>query len=109
MKNGVKTFLVVTANRLRDGSVVYLRRDHADWGWTTDIHHAHVFAERAGKRPEGRRAGEGDNIVVGVYAIESPMGTGPSPPGKNRAQAGRPSLSASTRSARPRLFHLICF
>ena len=90
MKNGVKTFLVVTANRLRDGSVVYLRRDHADWGWTTDIHHAHVFA--GDERESALKAagpGEGDNIVVGVYAIEIADGNRPvSAREKIRAQGG---------------------
>ena len=60
---------VITANRLRDGIVVFLG---PDFGWVEQIAVARIFAT-----PEATSAGlvstkkdEADNIVVDVYAVD---------------------------------------
>ncbi len=64
----VEVYRVVTANRLRDGIIVYYSRES---GWTPDIRLATVAA---GAEVEAlTQAAEKDaaaNVVVGVYAIE---------------------------------------
>lgn len=71
MKDGVETFMVMTANRLRDGSVVYMRREQENWGWTTDIRSATVFTEDEKEVAEAAaQVGADSNHVVGVYPIE---------------------------------------
>jgi sulfite reductase (NADPH) hemoprotein beta-component len=61
-------YRVVTANRLRDGVIVYYNKDS---GWTADIREATVAS---GEDVDALAAvAEKDakaNVVVGVYAIE---------------------------------------
>lgn len=64
--NGI--YKVVTANRLRDGIIVYFNRDS---GWTADIHAATVAAgEDADALVAVAEKDAQSNLVVGVYAIE---------------------------------------
>ncbi len=64
--NGI--YKVVTANRLRDGIIVYFNRDS---GWTADIHAATVAAgEDADALVAVAEKDAKSNLVVGVYAIE---------------------------------------
>lgn len=61
--------VVVTANRLRDGAVIYRT---ASGGWTTDLAGALVLdAEAAVKAQLAQAAGEG-TLAVGAYA--APVG-----------------------------------
>ncbi len=85
----VEVYRVVTANRLRDGIIVYF---NSDSGWTADIHAATVAA---GADADALVAvAEKDakaNFVVGVYAIEI---TGDHQPltARERIRADGPSI-----------------
>ncbi|MEN3975216.1 DUF2849 domain-containing protein [Emcibacter sp. SYSU 3D8] len=85
----VEVYRVVTANRLRDGVIVYF---NSDSGWTAQIHEATVAA---GEESEALvAAAEKDaaaNLVVGVYAIEI---TGDHQPltARERIRAAGPSI-----------------
>jgi hypothetical protein len=60
--------LVVTANRLLDGRVVWLA---ADFDWHEDIAHARIFDPEQGEAAQALgRAGERARIVIGAYPIE---------------------------------------
>ena len=64
--NGI--YRVVTANRLRDGIIVYFNKDS---GWTADIHEATVAeGEDADALVAVAEKDAKSNFVVGVYAIE---------------------------------------
>ncbi len=71
MEDGDQIYRVITANRLRDGAVVYLTRAESGLGWSTDIRDAAVFddsrVEHTLRRADGDVAA---NIVVQPYAIE---------------------------------------
>ncbi len=68
MADDTDIFKVVTANRLRDGVIVYFTRDG---GWTPDIHAATVAAgEDADALVTAAEKDAKANLVVGVYAIE---------------------------------------
>ena len=56
--------VVVTANRVADGAVVYRR---ADGGWTTDIHGAAVATDAPGARQLIAEAAADDLRAVGPY------------------------------------------
>ena len=60
---------VITANRLLDGLVVFLREDG---GWDADIGTARVTGDEAALTEALEVGGQGEtaNIVTGVYAIE---------------------------------------
>lgn len=60
---------VITANRLLDGLVVFLREDG---GWDASIGAARLAADAAalGAALEAGGQGEAANIVTGVYAVE---------------------------------------
>ena len=71
MEDGNQIYRVITANRLRDGAVVYLTGAESGLGWSTDIGDAAVFddsqVEHTLRRAEKDVAA---NIVVQPYAIE---------------------------------------
>ena len=85
---------VVTANRLRDGAVVYLA---ADGGWSTVFADSAVArdAEVAGRLMAVAERAAADQVVVGPYLIEvilaggrfQPLGT------RERIRAGGPSIA----------------
>ncbi len=56
--------VVVTANRVGDGAVVYRR---ADGGWTTDLHGAAVATSTAGAQELIKAAVADDLRAVGPY------------------------------------------
>lgn len=60
---------VITANRLTDGTVVFLG---ADASWVERIGAARIFdgAEQATAGLAAARKAEDDNLVIDVYAIE---------------------------------------
>ena len=64
------TFQVVTANRLRDGVIVYLNREQ---GWVEDIAEATVAAEDeiSALVTQGEKDAAA-NVVVEVYPVEIP-------------------------------------
>ena len=87
-----ETPVVVTANRLTDGQVVWLGD-----GWVEHLAHAHVFSgEEAEAALAVGRAGEAARQVVGVYAAPVAMGAhGPTPLSmKERIRANGPSIEA---------------
>jgi sulfite reductase (NADPH) hemoprotein beta-component len=70
--------LLVTANRLRDGRVVWLA---ADGGWTEAVRDAAVFAGEQVETGLARgQEAELHQLVVGPYAVEVTLGAaGPVP------------------------------
>ncbi|SRR5579884_565808 len=56
--------VVVTANRVHDGAVVYRR---ADGGWTTNLGDAAIATDAAGARALVQAAAEDDLRAVGPY------------------------------------------
>lgn len=86
--------VVVTANDLRTGRVVWL----ADAGWTGDVAGARVFpaGEAAAALALGQAA-EKARIVVGAYAVE--VAAGPVPlKFRERLRAAGPSVDAEPRA-----------
>lgn len=64
-------FRVLTANRLNDGVIVYLRLDGDAAEWVTELKKASSFDEGELEEALARaRTYEDDNIVTGVYEIE---------------------------------------
>lgn len=85
----VEVYRVVTANRLRDGIIVYF---NSDTGWTADIHAATVASgEAADALVAVAEKDAKTNFVVGVYAIEI---TGDHQPltARERIRADGPSI-----------------
>lgn len=70
-KGGTETYKVVTANRLVDGAIVYLRRDDTSVVWVEKIENASVFPESEIEQMITVAEEDVDrNIVVAPYAIE---------------------------------------
>lgn len=64
----LEVYRVVTANRLRDGIIVYYNKDS---GWTADIRSATVASgEDIDAVTAAAEQDVKSNLVVGVYAIE---------------------------------------
>ena len=82
--------VVITANRLRDGAVVW-RRD--DQGWTILFNEAEMLApDAAGAALAAARRDEAGRIVVGVYA--TPVTADARPTGwKERIRAFGPTVA----------------
>lgn len=74
---------VITANRLRDGTVVFFS---AEAGWTEGIEDAQVFdtAEAAAAGMAATKKDEDDNLVLDVYAIDVIQKDGRSVPSRLR-------------------------
>lgn len=87
MEDDGEVFKVLTANRLRDGVIVYARTLGTDIEWVAQIANATAFGESeiedALKRAE--RAVE-DNMVVGLYPVEVA--------GRNRPLSAREAVRA---------------
>lgn len=91
--------LVVTANRLRDGRVVWLAEAGS---WSEHVADAEVFAGEAVEA--GLAAGaaaEARQFVVGPYAVEVAIGAaGPVPlRAREKFRADGPSIDAGARAA----------
>lgn len=86
-KDGTETYKVVTANRLLDGAIVYLRQEGPSREWVEKIDDASVFPEAeiesimAASEEDAAR-----NIIVAPYAIEIT--------GKHEPQSARESIRA---------------
>ena len=89
MADDTGIYRVVTANRLRDGVIVYF---NSDSGWTADIREATVASgEDAETLTAAAEKDAKANLVVGVYAIEI---TGDHQPltARERIRADGPSI-----------------
>ncbi len=92
--------LVVTANRLRDGRVVWL----AAAGWADRLAEAQIFPpDSAPDALALGRAAERARLVVGAYAVEvAAIGGAPRPlKFRERLRATGPSVDAAPRPALP--------
>ena len=91
------TPMVFTANRLRDGRVVWLG---AEGAWVEAVAAATPFAPEA--EPEGlalAQQGERRQLVVGVYAVEVALGAAGPVPLKFRERLRVDGPSAVTAAA----------
>lgn len=71
LDEGVEAFVVITANRLSDGHVVYFTQNDGQTGWTTRAQSASVYA--AADIDAALRVAQKDvdaNVIVGPYATE---------------------------------------
>lgn len=88
-----ETPVVITANRLADGRVLWLGAD----GWVEQLGQAHpVVGEEVASALAVGKAGEAARQVVGVYAAEVRLtAAGPAPVSeKERIRAAGPSIAA---------------
>lgn len=71
MSDSEEIYQVITANRLREGVIVYMTKDGNVTGWTENIDYAYVAGE---DEIEGlldiAKGYELSNAVVGTYAVE---------------------------------------
>ena len=91
---------VVTANRLRDGRVVWL----GPAGWSERLVEARIFApDSAAEAASLGQAAERARLVVGAYAVEVAMLAGAPRPlrFRERLRAGGPSVDAVPRPTLP--------
>ncbi len=71
MSDSEQDYQVITANRLKDGLIVYMTKDGGMTGWTENIDYAHVAGadELEGLLATAQKD-EARNIVVGIYPVE---------------------------------------
>ena len=71
MSESEEIYQVVTANRLKEGVIVYMTKDGNVTGWTENIDYAYIAGEDEidGLLLKAKEY-ETDNTVVGSYAIE---------------------------------------
>ena len=74
---------VITANRLRDGVVVFWASPS---GWVERLENAHVFTsvDAVGEALKTAQKDEFNNVVLDLYAIDVRVGSGPVKPLKLR-------------------------
>jgi hypothetical protein len=93
MDNDGEVFKVITANRLRDGIIVYARKQGAEIDWTPQIANATAFGESeldaALKQAE---LASSANVVIGVYPVEVA--------GRNRPLSARETIRAKGPSVK---------
>ena len=71
MSDSEKIFQVITANKLREGVIVYLTKDGGVTGWTENIDYAYIADEdELGDLLAVAQEYEKSNNVVGVYTVE---------------------------------------
>lgn len=71
MSDETENFMIITANRLRDGVIVYLREKDGGTTWTTAIGEATSYAgDDIDAALTGAKAFEKSCLVVGAYAVE---------------------------------------
>jgi len=69
---------IMTANRLDDGSIVYLALDGGTPRWVHDIKEAHIFGESEVPDMESIAQGEvAANVVVSPYVIDTTVSSAP--------------------------------
>lgn len=94
MEEDGEVFKVITANRLRDGIIVYLRIiDDRELAWVEAIGDATAFAEHEVESALARAtAAEQQTVVVGVYPTEVA--------GRNRPLTARERIRANGPSVK---------
>ncbi len=71
MSDSEEIYQVITANRLRDGLIVYMTKDDNVTGWTENIAYAHIGGEdEIEALLATAKSYEDTNVVVGTYAVE---------------------------------------
>jgi hypothetical protein len=71
MSDSEEIYQVITANRLRDGLIVYLTKDENVTGWTENIDYAYIAGEeQIDALLATAKTYEESNVVVGTYAVE---------------------------------------
>jgi hypothetical protein len=71
MSDSEEIYSVITANRLREGVIVYMTKDGNVSGWTENIDYAYVGGEaEVPGLLELAKQYEQSNAVVGTYAVE---------------------------------------
>ncbi len=71
MTESEQIYQVVTANRLRDGTIVYMTKDGSRTGWSDHISYAYVADEsEIADLVAQAESDMTNNVVVGAYAIE---------------------------------------
>lgn len=71
MSDGTETYMIITANRLRDGVIVYLAERGGDMTWTAAIGDAASYGEDAIEAALARaKTYEKSNLIIGAYAVE---------------------------------------
>lgn len=71
MTDSEQIYQVVTANRLRDGTIVYMTKDGTRTGWSDNISYAYVADESEIEALVAQADTDiKNNVVVGAYAIE---------------------------------------
>jgi len=91
------TLEIMTANRLRDGTVVWFGPHNQ---WVETVADAVVFDERTAEAGlEAARVGEHNQMVVGVYPVEAILENGKPTPTNNREQirAYGPTVAYNSR------------
>lgn len=87
MEDAGEIFRVITANRVRDGVIVYARAQEGGLDWTPQIANATAYGES--EIDEALKTAEKDaetNYVLGVYAAEVA--------GRNRPLSARETVRA---------------
>ena len=92
MSDSEEIFQVITANKLREGVIVYLTKDGGVTGWTENIDYAHIAGEdEVDALLDVAKSYEASNVVVGVYAIEI-AGSREPLTAREKVRAGGPTI-----------------
>ena len=71
MSESEAIYQVITANRLKDGLIVYMTKDDGMTGWTENIDYTHVAGEDEVEGLLEIAQKDADrSVVVGIYAVE---------------------------------------
>jgi sulfite reductase (NADPH) hemoprotein beta-component len=71
MNDGAETFMIITANRLRDGVIVYMHVDNGQMTWSPSVSKATSFSsDDVDAALAQAKEAETGNLVVGIYAAE---------------------------------------
>ena len=92
MSDSEEIFQVITANKLREGVIVYLTKDGGVTGWTENIDYAYIAGEdEVDALLDVAKSYEASNVVVGVYAIEI-AGSREPLTAREKVRAGGPTI-----------------
>jgi len=92
MSDSEEIYQVITANRLREGVIVYMTKDGNVTGWTENIDYAYIAGEdEIDGLLETAKQYEQSSTVVGSYAVEI-AGTRVPLTARERIRAAGPSI-----------------
>ena len=92
MSDSEEIFQVITANKLREGVIVYLTKDGGVTVWTENIDYAYIAGEdEVDALLDVAKSYEASNVVVGVYAIEI-AGSREPLTAREKVRAGGPTI-----------------